>query len=423
MRVWTLAFAAAAMGCSAIPETDTAEPVDEGAAEVSPGLTVQGAMQTTCSTSSVKGLALQIIAESNCIEPGAFSAVPSRPNLVLAGAHVFAFLEQPARDRLVAALDANPSKTLTVNSMLRTLPQQYLLWSWGQKGACGIGLAATPGASNHQTGLALDVSEYSSWKGALAARGFQWFGSADAVHFDYVGPGAVDHRGLDVLAFQRLWNRNFPNDPISEDGDWGPQTSSRIKKSPAAGFAKGASCGSPAPSSCGSFTDTCGSPFLADIEWLKEQGATSGCDPVKKLYCPQKVLTRGELAAMLTALLDLPAGPDAFDDDDGLAYEAAIDSVAAAGIAAGCGGANFCPTDAVTRGAAATMLSKAFGLPAGPDAFVDDDDSVHEPGIDALAAAGVTSGCDAVAKKYCPNSPVTREQIAAFLHGAFVASP
>jgi len=45
-----------------------------------------------------------------------------------------------------------------------------------------------------------------------------------------------------VLAFQKLWNRNNPGDKIGEDGAYGPQTEARLKKSPATGFATGASC-------------------------------------------------------------------------------------------------------------------------------------------------------------------------------------
>ena len=62
------------------------------------------------------------------------------------------------------------------------------------------------------------------------------------MHFDYTGPGAVDYRGVDVLAFQQLWNLNHPEAPIDEDGDYGPQTESRLKKSPAKGFAVGPIC-------------------------------------------------------------------------------------------------------------------------------------------------------------------------------------
>lgn len=208
------------------------------------GGTVQQATQNGCSTIAVRGLSLQIIEEGNCITPDAYAHIPERPNFRPSDV-VFPYLEGPAKNKLVEALDANPGKTMTVNSMLRTVAQQYMLYRWYQTGRCDIGLAAKPGNSNHETGLAIDISEYSSWKSALSSRGFNWFGNGDKPHFDYRGSGAVDHRGLDVKAFQRLWNRNNPNDTIDEDGDYGPQTESRLKQAPASGFPVGAICNDP----------------------------------------------------------------------------------------------------------------------------------------------------------------------------------
>jgi len=78
----------------------------------------------------------------------------------------------------------------------------------------------------------------------LTNYGFKWLGSSDPWHFDYVGAGAVSYKGLDVKAFQRLWNRNHPGDKIATDGVWGPNTEARMKKAPAGGFATGATCGS-----------------------------------------------------------------------------------------------------------------------------------------------------------------------------------
>ncbi|HLM72897.1 MAG TPA: M15 family metallopeptidase [Polyangiaceae bacterium] len=251
-RLIVIAIAACAaplaFGCSAAPdelseaaqETDGLEPTGEREDEVGTS-TVASAVTSSCATSSVKGLSLQIIAEGKCISPGAYVKVPDLDNISF-GPNVFPYLEKPARDKLVAALKANPGKSLSVNSMLRTVAQQYLLYRWGKLGRCGIGLAATPGNSNHETGLAMDVNEYTSWKTTLANHGFKWFGNADKVHFDYVGSGAKSYKGIDVLAFQRLWNRNNPGDKISADGEWGPNTEARMKKAPAAGFAKGAEC-------------------------------------------------------------------------------------------------------------------------------------------------------------------------------------
>jgi MYXO-CTERM domain-containing protein len=43
-----------------------------------------------------------------------------------------------------------------------------------------------------------------------------------------------------VTAFQRLWNRNHPEDVIPEDGVYGTETEKRVARSPVGGFARGA---------------------------------------------------------------------------------------------------------------------------------------------------------------------------------------
>ena len=47
--------------------------------------------------------------------------------------------------------------------------------------------------------------------------------------------------------------------------------------------------------------------------------------------------------------------------------------------------------------------------------FVDDDGNIHEPNIEAIAAAGITNGCDPDASLYCPGSDVNRAEMAAFI--------
>src|SRR5690606_20365861 len=146
-------------------------------------------------------------------------------------------------DRLLKVLDAYPDVTMTVNSALRTVAQQVLLSKWGETRRCGVPMAAKPGESNHETGLALDVKEAATWRKPLEAAGFKWMGKKDPVHFDYAGPRARDHRGLDVRAFQRLWTRNHPDDPLAETGKVDAKTKARLAKAPAAGFPVGARCG------------------------------------------------------------------------------------------------------------------------------------------------------------------------------------
>jgi hypothetical protein len=66
----------------------------------------------------------------------------------------------------------------------------------------------------------------------------------------------------------------------------------------------------------------------------------------------------------------------------------------------------------------ASFLARALALPPSTtDWFGDDDGTTHEPDIDRLAAAGITTGCGPA--RYCPTANVTRGQMAAFLHRAF----
>lgn len=207
--------------------------------------TVQQASIDSCTTASVDGLSRQIIAMARCMKPNAYVPLPSRPNLTIAS-QVYPYLELEARDRLLKALDSRPKQKMTVNSALRTVAQQYLVWRWSATKRCGVPLATPPGESNHEIGVALDIAEAGTWRPALEAQQFKWLGASDRVHFDYRG-GAANNSGArtDVLAFQKLWNRNHPTDKISEDGRYSPAVEQRLKQSPPDGFAQGPSCGAP----------------------------------------------------------------------------------------------------------------------------------------------------------------------------------
>ena len=137
------------------------------------------------------------------------------------------------------------------------------------------------------------------------------------------------------------------------------------------------------------------------------------------LVLPGMMLT----GAVDAAAADLPPG-GTFWDDDGSIHEANIEAIAAIGITQGCNppyNDKFCPQQAVTRGQMATFLVKALELPAGPTgAFTDTTGSVHEGNINSLAAAGITTGCNPPANdRFCPDQAVTREQMASFLVRAF----
>ena len=55
------------------------------------------------------------------------------------------------------------------------------------------------------------------------------------------------------------------------------------------------------PTASDSFTDDDGSIFEADIETLGASGITDGCTPTT--YCPDRSVTRGEMAAFLVRAL------------------------------------------------------------------------------------------------------------------------
>jgi hypothetical protein len=109
--------------------------------------------------------------------------------------------------------------------------------------------AAIPGTSNHQGGRAIDVLYYDYWHETLLNNGFEHPIPDDEPHFELYGDETFraesdDLKVLSVLAFQRLWNRNFPDDPLAEDGVYGANTKARLGSSPVEGFPIGG-CGVP----------------------------------------------------------------------------------------------------------------------------------------------------------------------------------
>ncbi|HEY8171024.1 MAG TPA: PQQ-dependent sugar dehydrogenase [Candidatus Limnocylindria bacterium] len=164
------------------------------------------------------------------------------------------------------------------------------------------------------------------------------------------------------------------------------------------------------------FTDVVSSKFIDDITWLAQEGITSGCGGT--LFCPNGLVTRGQMATFLVRALNLPTtSTDYFTDDEGNTHENSINRLRAAGITSGCGGTRFCPDGIVTRGQMASFLVRGFDLPAtGTDYFTDDEGNTHEANINRLRASAITFGCGGT--NFCPNGSVTRGQMAAFLHRA-----
>lgn len=205
----------------------------EHASEISVG----GAVTASCSTATVRGLSLQIAREVDCMTSNSLVPFAASSRIKFASSAVLPYLHGNAKADLI---DAGNKATLVVNSGYRTVAQQYLLYRWDQLGRCGIAVAAAPGKSNHESGRAIDLGNWSSRVGVMKSEHFSHSVPGDPVHFDHTK--SPDNRGQDVRAFQRLWNRNHPGDKISVDGVYGPQTAARLKASPATGFAKGPTC-------------------------------------------------------------------------------------------------------------------------------------------------------------------------------------
>ena len=130
------------------------------------------------------------------------------------------------------------------------------------------------------------------------------------------------------------------------------------------------------------------------------------------------------LAAVPAAGLE-PGGT--FTDDNGSLHEPDIEAVAAEGITRGCNppaNTRFCPHDPVTRGQMAAFLVRALDLTDTGPGFTDTTDSVFAADISRLAHAGITKGCNPPANtNFCPHDPVTREQMATFLRRGLGLEP
>jgi len=177
----------------------------------------------------------------------------------------------------------------------------------------------------------------------------------------------------------------------------------------------------------GTFVDDDLMPAEGFIEAIAAVGITKGCNPpTNDKFCPDGILTRAQMASIFVRALDLPASSESpFTDTDNTIHAADIDALAAAGITKGCNppaNDRFCPDRKVNRGEMAAFINRAFDLPAGtPDQFTDDNSSVFERDIDALAAAGITNGCSE--GKFCPTSSLPRHQMATFIAKALGLTP
>jgi hypothetical protein len=172
--------------------------------------------------------------------------------------------------------------------------------------------------------------------------------------------------------------------------------------------------------------------FYSYVETLAADGVTSGCSVTPSLYCPTSAVNRAQMAVFLlksklgAAYVPPAATGTVFADVPANGFAAAwIEDLAGRGITGGCGGSNYCPNAPVTRKQMAafllkTLLGSDHVPPVAASAFADvSDGDSFEPWIMELYGSNVTGGCATSPLRYCPDSAVTRGQMAAFLVKTF----
>lgn len=171
------------------------------------------------------------------------------------------------------------------------------------------------------------------------------------------------------------------------------------------------------------FPDTAGNQHEAAIACMAWRQVARGTDD--GTYRPAAPVRRDQMASFLLRVLYLSGAaipsepPDAFDDDDGSIHEPAIDALAAMGVVAGRGQRTYAPAASVTRAQMATFIARALPQATGAemanttDFFGDDSGNTHERNINRLTEAAVAGG--SVDGRYRPRDLVRRDQMASFL--------
>ena len=156
---------------------------------------------------------------------------------------------------------------------------------------------------------------------------------------------------------------------------------------------------------------------------LAEKGVFEGTE-CEEGFCPSQPLLRREMAVwLIRALEDDEPGDYAsrFSDvEDDTWWTPYIERMADLQITVGCKSEplRYCPDRFVSRSQMAAFLTRAYSLDAGPDAGFEDVDpeSWAADSINSLAASKITVGCKSEPLRYCPERSVTRAQMAAFIY-------
>lgn len=167
------------------------------------------------------------------------------------------------------------------------------------------------------------------------------------------------------------------------------------------------------------------------IRCMEAAGVVSGQS--SDTYAPGDALTRAEAASTIAAMIrssdrlersgvnlrSLPEAPQTrfVDVAPDSPHADAIARLNEAGIIEGYVDARYEPEGRVTRAQMASIIDRTYkymtgaALPGGSDQFSDDDQSVHEDSINAVAEAGIMGG---TGFEFDPNRSVRRGPMATF---------
>ena len=164
--------------------------------------------------------------------------------------------------------------------------------------------------------------------------------------------------------------------------------------------------------------------FVPAIDLLRESGITSGC--AVNAYCETDTVTQGQMAVFVVRSVmgadnfTYTANPYFTDVPPTYIFFKWIQKMQDLGIAVPCSQTQFCPEQAMTRGLMAILIIRGrYGLPNPPNVpatpiFTDvlSTDPLF-PFIQKMSQVGITAGC--AVGMYCPGQSVTRGQMAVFI--------
>ena len=165
----------------------------------------------------------------------------------------------------------------------------------------------------------------------------------------------------------------------------------------------------------GAFWDDEAHPLAPTADLLASLALITGCGPYGLELCPDAVLTGGDVEALLGAALgvEIPVGlflqmeprpaPKLETFLPGVGLEEAL----------GCGIWQYCPEQIISRGEMAAILAGLFPFePTDADYFFDDEDHYAQGSINALVAADVFDVCTALGPlPFEPDRPATRAEL------------